>query len=181
MQNQLSDKIPQFKMWDKGNKVMHHNVEFISSGDENNDWVIFKSDKQTLQRGEVLENPFFMQQMVVMFPALRKDDNQVSAFSDDIIEFEHEGEIKRGVISKVRFEDTPMVEITDVDNIDHPAMFVAELLGIKQHLKVAVSLSQIKSFKIVGNINEAEDEKGEAKEPKDDQPKGKEPSQLPHS
>ena len=39
-----------FKMraWDECNKIMHYDFQFIKSGDNGNDWIIFQSDKQEL-------------------------------------------------------------------------------------------------------------------------------------
>lgn len=38
-----------FRAWDEQNKIMHNDFQFIKSGDEGNDWIVFTSDKQTLQ------------------------------------------------------------------------------------------------------------------------------------
>ena len=50
-----------FRAWDEMKKVMHYDFEFIRSGIEGNDWIIFKSDKQPLEQGKVLDNPYFAQ------------------------------------------------------------------------------------------------------------------------
>ncbi len=48
-----------FRAWDERSKIMHTDVQFIRSGKEVNDWIIFKSDKQQLKDGNVLDNPYF--------------------------------------------------------------------------------------------------------------------------
>lgn len=37
-----------FRAFDEGNKIMHYDFQFIKSGDEGNDWIIFTSDKNKL-------------------------------------------------------------------------------------------------------------------------------------
>jgi len=56
-----------FRAWDEGNKVMHNDFQFIRSGEEGNDWIIFTSDKQKLDdKLHPLENPYFQQQFKIM-------------------------------------------------------------------------------------------------------------------
>ena len=57
-----------FRAWDEQKKIMHHNFQFIKSGDEGNDWIIFTSDKQKLDDNELhpFENPYFQQQLEIM-------------------------------------------------------------------------------------------------------------------
>ena len=64
-----------FRAWDEGNKTMHKDVEFIRSGIEENDWILFKSDKQKLENNEVLNNPYFQQQIKLMQYTGLKDKN----------------------------------------------------------------------------------------------------------
>ena len=55
----------EYRAYDKKNKVWHYDVQFITSGCEENDWLIFKSDKQTLEKGNVFDNPYSRQQIVL--------------------------------------------------------------------------------------------------------------------
>jgi len=56
-----------FRAWDEQNKVMHYNFQFIKSGEEGNDWIIFTSDKQTLKdQHHPFENPYLQQQLKIM-------------------------------------------------------------------------------------------------------------------
>jgi len=59
-----------FRVWDEGNKVMHQNFQFIKSGDEGNDWIIFISDKFTLENHTtnpfMNPSPYFSQQLKIM-------------------------------------------------------------------------------------------------------------------
>ena len=66
-----------FRAWDEQNKVMHNEVEFIRSGIDGNDWILFKSDKQKLEDGNVLNNPYFQQQIKLMQYTGLKDKNDV--------------------------------------------------------------------------------------------------------
>jgi hypothetical protein len=54
------------RLWDECNKIMHYDVEYISSENEVNDWIIFKSDKQKLEDKKVLNNPYFKKQCKIM-------------------------------------------------------------------------------------------------------------------
>ena len=45
-----------FRAWDEMNKIMHYNFKFINSRDAGNDWIIFISDRFTLENHET--NPF---------------------------------------------------------------------------------------------------------------------------
>lgn len=56
-----------FRAWDEQNKTMHNNFQFIKSGNESNDWIVFTSDKQKLDnKVHPLENPYFQQQFKIM-------------------------------------------------------------------------------------------------------------------
>jgi hypothetical protein len=56
-----------FRAWDERNKIMHNDFQFIRSGEEGNDWIVFTSDKQTLKdKQHPLENPYFQQQLKIM-------------------------------------------------------------------------------------------------------------------
>ncbi len=55
-----------FSAWDKLKKEMHHNVQFIKSGERNGDWIIFTSDKQPLGSGKVFDNPYPVQRFIIM-------------------------------------------------------------------------------------------------------------------
>jgi len=63
-----------FRAWDEQNKIMHNDFQFIKSGDTENDWVIFKSDKQECFNRWV-NNPYFSHQMKIMQYTGLKDKN----------------------------------------------------------------------------------------------------------
>jgi hypothetical protein len=51
------------KAWDESNKEMHSQFQFIKSGEDGNDWIVFTSDKQTFNEG--IDNPYFQKQLKI--------------------------------------------------------------------------------------------------------------------
>jgi uncharacterized phage protein (TIGR01671 family) len=90
-----------FRAWDEQNKIMHNDFQFIKSGDEGNDWIVFTSDKQTLQDSiHPFENPYFGQQLKIMEYTGLKDKNGKEIYEGDILETSDDS------ICYVVFEDT---------------------------------------------------------------------------
>jgi len=75
-----------FRAFDLSSKIMHYDFQFISSGDNEDDWILFKSDKQPLENGEVLANPYFRKQIKIMESWDRKDKDGQQLYDDDILE-----------------------------------------------------------------------------------------------
>ena len=55
-----------FRAWDEVKKIMHYDFQFVKTGDESNDWILFTSDKQPkFPINEWSSNPYFSQQLKI--------------------------------------------------------------------------------------------------------------------
>ena len=84
-------KNSKFRAWDEQNKIMHYDFQFIKSGNDSNDWIVFTSDKQKLtDEPHPLNNPYFQKQLVIMENVGIND-----IYEGDIVDFGGLGIVKR--------------------------------------------------------------------------------------
>ena len=77
-----------FRAWDEGKKIMHYKFQWISSGNDGNDWIVFKSmieEPVSNPAGLVFNNPYCRQQLKIMQYANAKDMNGRDIYIGDII------------------------------------------------------------------------------------------------
>lgn len=75
-----------FKAWDEGKKVWHYNFQYIKSREEDNDWILFTSDTQPLEKKQnSLDNPYFQQQFKICQYLGINDINDCEIYENDIL------------------------------------------------------------------------------------------------
>lgn len=80
-----------FRAWDESNKIMHYDFQFIKSGNEGNDWIIFTSDKQDLKSNpHPFDNHYFQKQLRIMQYTDLKDITGKNKYcQDDIVRYKN--------------------------------------------------------------------------------------------
>jgi len=134
-----------FRAWDEQKKVMHYDFEFIRSGTEGDDWIVFKSDKQKLDDKTAifhpLENPYFQQQLEIM---------QFTGLLDKNGKEIYEGDIANITYNCMRF--SRFMDVTDrgvMEWIDKSAQW-----GFKVENSILNEEMQDLKIEVIGNIYE---------------------------
>lgn len=127
-----------FRAWDEQRKEMHHDFQFIRSGIQGNDWVIFTSDKQPFS-SNWKDNPHFSQQLKIMQFTGLKDKNGKEVYEGDVLREKKECyEPALGVVHYMS-----------------PAFIVADKDGNTYWLGGGrAGIEQLKDTEVIGNIYE---------------------------
>jgi len=75
-----------FRAYDEQNKQMHYDFEWVSSGKEGNDWIVFRSDLQKLSsKPHPFSNPYFKQQYKIMQHTGLNDSKGADIYEGDLV------------------------------------------------------------------------------------------------
>ena len=139
-----------FRAWDEQHKIMHYDFQFIKSGDEGNDWIVFRSDEQDTPINECIVNPYFRQQLKIMQYTGLKDKAGKEIYEGDIVLFNYDPIDKattgRDVKYKIEYVEA-MFQTICIDGLDN------QYDSLNDYVLTTHDIKQF-SGEVIGNIHE---------------------------
>lgn len=141
-----------FRAWDELKHVMHTNFQFIRSGVEGNDWIIFSSDQHN-KYDEYIRDPYLQQQLKLMQFSGLCDVNGNEIYKGDIVLVSNDlNQIQTAILKCIVVHDWGSfgARIKNVEQWEHyncPPPEIGTTLWFLQ-------IFDVKVIEVIGNIYE---------------------------